>query len=108
MNEASEISLKFTEDELIFLVWAMEFMEGGVDGVEEDQRKHMEFKARMALTNLDDDIQNVNDSRTLFMNCGYCKGSGVLPIDILPNAEIAACPVCDGKGFNSFPLPKYQ
>jgi uncharacterized protein (TIGR02391 family) len=99
-----KVALEFSEDELRFLEWAMRFLEGGpFDSEKEKQRDKTAFKFRKALTDYEHGIVHSVDNSLFYIECAYCEGSGVFP-DILPNDDIETepCPVCKGRGFNTF------
>lgn len=98
------ISLTFSEDELLFLDWAMRFLEGGpFDAEKEEQRDQTAFRVRKALSDYDEGIRRAVDNSSFSIECAFCGGSGVFP-HILPSdlVETVPCPVCKGRGFNTF------
>lgn len=49
MAKPKKVPLEFTETDLSFLVWAMEFLDGGVDDETEKKRQYWEVMFRKAI-----------------------------------------------------------
>ena len=94
--------LAFDRKEIAFLVWAMEFLEGGpFDRGTETDRRAAEHKLRRALDKFEEPaVVQLGDS-VLAVDCGFCEGTGrwidVLDPDVIPTEP---CPVCKGIGHN--------
>lgn len=103
MDLKNKIPLEFSEKDLHFLTWAMDFLEGGPFDTETDkQREETNFKVKKALTDFEKGIIHSVDNGLLYITCAFCEGNGSFP-DILPDEiEPEPCPVCKGKGHNIF------
>ncbi len=104
MELDNKIQLEFSEEDLRFLAWAMDFLEGGpFDSETDKQRKETTSRVKKALTDLEKGVIHSVDSGVLYISCAFCDGNGSFP-DILSNDEIETepCPVCKGKGHNVF------
>jgi uncharacterized protein (TIGR02391 family) len=104
MELDNKIPLEFSEEDLRFLTWAMDFLKGGPFDRETDkQREETAFKVKKALTDFEKGIIRSVDSGVLYITCAFCEGGGCFP-DILPGDDIETepCPVCKGKGHNVF------
>ncbi len=99
-----KVPLEFSEEELRFLEWAMRFLEGGpFDSEKENQRDKIAFKFREVLNDYDQGIIHSVDFSVIHVECAFCEGGGVFP-DILgiDDVETEPCPVCDGRGTNTY------
>lgn len=94
-------SLTFSVDELLFLDFAMRFIEGGIRGEEEIQRDEMAFKIRKVLSDIEEGYIPGGDNTSFSIECAFCDGTGAFP-DVLPVNVAEPCPVCEGRGFNNF------
>jgi hypothetical protein len=55
MSQRPKVAVHLTEDELRFLIWAMQFMEGGVDAEADKKRHYLESLFEKALDFSTDD-----------------------------------------------------
>jgi uncharacterized protein (TIGR02391 family) len=104
MDISNKILLEFSKEDLCFLAWAMEFLEGGpFDSETDNQRKETAFKVKKAFADLEKGIIRSVDGGVLYITCAFCDGNGCFP-DILSSDDIETepCPVCKGKGHNVF------
>jgi uncharacterized protein (TIGR02391 family) len=101
---SDKVSLAFSEDELRFLDWAMRFLEGGpFDAEKEKQRDETAFRVRKTLSDYEAGIRRAVDGASFSIECAFCEGGGAFPAILPTNGiETEPCPVCNGKGFNTF------
>ncbi len=104
LKNEHKIQIEFSESELYFLSWAMDFLEGGPFDIGKDElRKETDYKVKKALKDLEKGIIRSVDDSLHYIVCAFCEGSGCFPdIFEIDDVETEPCPVCKGKGQNAF------